>query len=113
MWVPLVHGSICQHVLIKADGQTQLYFLDGGEEWDERFRLRWTDLLRQVGSRVADPGLDVEDARPELERLVADLSDEGLPRRHWPLYGALLTALGNVASIVDDVASGPVAAQRA
>lgn len=81
-----------------------------GEEWDERFRLRWTDLLRQVGSRVADPGLDVEDARPQLERLVADLSDEGLPRRHWPLYGALLTALGNVAAIAEDVASGPAAA---
>lgn len=80
-----------------------------GEEWDERFRRRWTDLLRQVGSRVADPGLDAEDARPELERLVADLSDGELPRRYWPLYGALLTALGNVAAIADDVASRPVA----
>lgn len=84
-----------------------------GEEWDEEFRRRWTDLLRQVGSRIADPGLDVDDARPQLERLVADLSDEGLPARYWPLYGALLTALGNVASIVDDVASRPVAAQGA
>lgn len=80
-----------------------------GEEWDEQFRLRWTDLLRQVGSRVADPGRDAEDARPDLERLVADLSDEGLPARYWPLYGALLTALGNVAAIVDDVAPRPIA----
>jgi hypothetical protein len=78
------------------------------EEWDVEFRRRWTDLLRRVGDRVIDPGRDAEDARPELERLVRDLSDEGLPARYWPLYGALLTALGNVAAIVDDVASRPV-----
>lgn len=78
------------------------------EEWDEEFRLRWTDLLRQVGARVADPDLDAEDARPGLDLLVRDLSDEGLPSRLWPLYGALLTALGNVAAIADDVAAPPV-----
>lgn len=78
------------------------------QEWDEEFRRRWTDLLRQVGARVSDPDLDAEDARPGIDRLVGDLSDDGLPSRHWPLYGALLTALGNVAAIADDVASRPV-----
>lgn len=78
------------------------------QEWDEEFRRRWTDLLRQVGARVSDPDLDAEDARPGIDRLVTDLSDDGLPGRHWPLYGALLTALGNVAAIADDVASRPV-----
>lgn len=72
-------------------------------EWDSEFRRRWTDLLRHVGARVADPTLEARDARGELDRLVRELSGVRLPDLHWPLYGALLTALGNVISIVDDV----------
>lgn len=81
------------------------------QEWDTEFRRRWTDLLRQVATRVADPHLDAEDVRPALDRLVDDLSDDVLPQRHWPVYGALLTALAHVAAIADDVASRPLAGQ--
>ena len=79
------------------------------DEWDTEFRRRWTDLLRQVATRVADPDLDAEDARPAIDRLVDDLSDDVLPQRHWPVYGALLTALTHVAATADDVAARPLA----
>lgn len=73
------------------------------EEWDPEFRRRWTDVLERVGQRVADPGRDTGGA-PGLDDLVRDLSVADLPDRRWPLYGALITALGNVAGIADDVA---------
>ncbi|MFC6287440.1 aromatic acid exporter family protein [Nocardioides sp. GCM10027113] len=73
--------------------------------WDEEFRERWTDLLRRVGRRVADPEGEVEDLVPELDRLVHDLSHEELPSRHWPVYGSLITSLRHITTVVDDVAS--------
>ncbi|QZY30134.1 FUSC family protein [Nocardioides coralli] len=73
--------------------------------WDDGFRDRWTDLLRRVGRRVADPYAEVEQVRPDLDRLTRDLSGEELPSRHWPVYGALITTLLNITTIVDDVAS--------
>ncbi len=73
------------------------------EEWDPEFRRRWTDVLERVGPRVADPGRDTGGA-PGLADLVHDLSVADLPDRRWPLYGALITALDNVAGIADDVA---------
>jgi uncharacterized membrane protein YgaE (UPF0421/DUF939 family) len=73
--------------------------------WDDGFRERWTTLLRRVGRRVADPDAEVEELRPEIDRLTQDLSGEDLPGRHWPVYGALITSLLNIAAIVDDVAS--------
>lgn len=73
--------------------------------WDDDFRDRWTDLLGRVGRRVADPDAEVEDLRPELDRLTRDLSHEDLPGQHWPIYGSLLTSLLNITTIVDDVAS--------
>ena len=73
------------------------------EEWDPEFRRRWTDVLERVGQRVADPGRDTGGA-PGLDDLVRDLSVADLPDRRWPLYGALITALDNVAGIADDVA---------
>jgi uncharacterized membrane protein YgaE (UPF0421/DUF939 family) len=73
--------------------------------WDDEFRSRWTDLLRSVGRRVADPEAEVKDLRPELDQLTRDLSHGDLPNLHWPIYGSLITALLNVVAIVDDVAS--------
>ncbi|MEC9052888.1 MAG: FUSC family protein, partial [Actinomycetota bacterium] len=77
--------------------------LVAAEEWDPEFRRRWTDVLERVGQRVADPGRDTGGA-PGLDDLVRDLSVADLPDRRWPLYGALITALDNVAGIADDVA---------
>lgn len=73
--------------------------------WNDEFRSRWTDLLRRVGRRVADPDAEVKDLRPELDQLTRDLSHEDLPNLHWPVYGSLITALLNIVAIVDDVAS--------
>ena len=73
------------------------------EQWDEEFRQRWTDVLERVGQRVANPARDTGGA-PGLEELVRVLSVADLPDRRWPLYGALITAVDNVAGIADDVA---------
>lgn len=74
-------------------------------EWDDGFRERWTDLLSRAGAGVADPDLEVAPLREDVDRMVRDLSHEHLPGLHWPVYGALITALANVIRVVDDVAS--------
>lgn len=73
--------------------------------WEQEFRDRWTALLGTIGRRVADPDAEVEEVRSSLDQLTRDLSHDDLPGLHWPVYGALITALQNVAVIVDDVAS--------
>jgi len=87
--------------------------VDGGavdvDEWDEDFRRRWSDLTERLGTRLADPDGEVASLRSEVDRLAADLSGDDLPTVHWPVYGALLTALRVIAVVVDDVASRPLA----
>ena len=79
------------------------------QEWDPRFREPWLDILDEVGRRVADPDADVAQTRARITDLTRELSGEDLPTLFWPVYGALICALGNVVTIVDDVASaGPV-----
>jgi uncharacterized membrane protein YgaE (UPF0421/DUF939 family) len=77
----------------------------GARTWDDEFRDRWTDLVRRVGRRIADPDADVHALKGPLEDLARDLSHEDLPHRYWPIYGALVTALLNIINIVDDIAS--------
>ncbi len=74
-------------------------------QWDAEFRARWTELLREVGRRVAEPEPDVRSVRGDLRQLASDLSIDDLPNREWPMYGALITALLGIVVIVDDVAS--------
>lgn len=79
------------------------------QEWDDRFREPWLDLLDDVGRRVADPEADVAPTRERLDELTRSLSADDLPRLFWPVYGALITGLRHVVTIVDDVvSSGPV-----
>lgn len=80
--------------------------------WDEEFRERWTELLGQVGQRVADPAGEVADTRSTLDRLTRDMSGERLPDLHWPVYGSLITALLTIVAIVDDVASSSTGGLR-
>ena len=75
------------------------------QEWDPRFREPWLEILDDVGRRVADRDADVAQARTRLTDLTWELSAEDLPTLFWPTYGALICALDNVVTIVDDVAS--------
>ena len=75
------------------------------QEWDPRFREPWLDILDEVGRRVADRDADVAQTRTRITDLTRELSSEDLPTLFWPVYGALICALSNVVTIVDDVAS--------
>ncbi|WP_338750241.1 FUSC family protein [Janibacter alittae] len=74
--------------------------------WDERFRKRWSDIVRDAGKAIADPDADVEPIRDRLTALAREMSDDAdLPTEAWPLYGSLLSSMRHIAVIVDDVAS--------
>lgn len=74
--------------------------------WDERFRERWTHIVRDAGRAIADPDADVEPIHGRLTALAREMSDDAdLPKESWPLYGSLLSSMRHIAVIVDDVAS--------
>ncbi|MCM0621171.1 FUSC family protein [Nocardioides bruguierae] len=74
-------------------------------EWDEGFRERWTRLLDGLGARLAHAEEDTHvlgsDVADEVADLVSTLSASDLPDRHWPVYGALLIAVRELAGAVD------------
>jgi hypothetical protein len=74
-------------------------------DWDPRFREPWIALLRDTGRRVADPDADVAGLRDRADALTRELSQQDLPGLLWPVYGTLISTLGNVVDVVDDVAT--------
>lgn len=74
-------------------------------EWDPGFRDPWLALLTETGRRVADPDADVGELHARVDELTRSLSVRELPQRAWPVYGTLITNLGNIIDIVDDVTS--------
>lgn len=74
--------------------------------WDENFRERWTDIVRDAGRAIADPDAEVDPIHTRVTTLARTMSEEaGLPQETWPTYGSLLTSVWHIAVIVDDVAS--------
>lgn len=74
--------------------------------WDANFREQWAATARDAGYRIAHPDSDVEPISDRLDRLARDmLVNEDMPETGWPVYGALLNGLRQIAVIVDDVAS--------
>lgn len=74
--------------------------------WDERFRERWTDIVRDAGRAIGDPDAKVDPIHDRVTGLARAMSDDqGLPQETWPLYGSLLASVQHIAVIVDDVAS--------
>lgn len=73
------------------------------QEWDAEFRRRWTALVVEVGAWVAEPDAATEPLLEEIGELTRALSGDALPELHWPVYGALLTALGNVIGILGEI----------
>lgn len=85
------------------------------QHWDPRFREPWLDLLAATGRAVAaaDPAA-VAEIKDDLHKLSAALSGDDLPDLAWPVYGALLVNLRNIAGALDDVAAEqPVAGGEA
>lgn len=75
------------------------------DEWDPRFREPWLALLSSVGEGVRSPREPVEPLVERIDELSRALSVHELPGLRWPVYGALITNLQNLAAVVDDVAS--------
>lgn len=82
-------------------------------EWDDDFRAAWAAIVRDAGRAIADPDADVEPIQDRLDALASRFGDEsGMPRRHWPVYGSLITSMLHIAVIVDDVASARAAREE-
>jgi Aromatic acid exporter family member 1 len=79
------------------------------DEWDDRFREPWLELLTQVGARVQSSEADVIALRDRIDHLTLELSVGDLAELHWPLYGALISNLRNLVVVVDDVATSQAA----
>lgn len=74
--------------------------------WDERFRERWTGIVKDAGRAIADPDAEVDPIYDRVTTLARSMSDDrNLPPEAWPLYGSLLTSVRHIAVVVDDVAS--------
>ncbi|WP_291477778.1 aromatic acid exporter family protein [Corynebacterium sp.] len=87
-------------------------YADSG--WDTRFREEWASISRDAGRAVADPDAEVESLSDRLSALTEELSDAGdLPTAHWPVYGAMITGLDHIITVVDDVASSRHARETA
>lgn len=82
-------------------------------EWDQRFRQRWSAIMRDAGTSIADPDADVEPVHDRLSHLAADMAgDDRMPATTWPTYGALIRSMQHIAVVVDDVASAREARER-
>lgn len=78
----------------------------GTEAWDERFRRRWADLVKDVGHAIADPDAEVEPFYDRLRSLSKDMAQSsGLPEESWYIYGSLISSVRHIVVVVDDVAS--------
>ncbi|MCJ7857591.1 FUSC family protein [Corynebacterium kalidii] len=86
-------------------------YADG--EWDTGFRREWASVARATGRAVADPDADVGPLSDRLAALTREFSDGDLPTDHWPVYGALITGLDHIITVVDDVASSQEARETA
>lgn len=74
--------------------------------WDDEFRQRWVQIIRDAGERISDPEAEVESLYDRLTDLSYQMSNnDDLPSKNWPLYGALITSVQHVVLVVDDVAS--------
>lgn len=72
------------------------------DQWDPEFREPWLDLLHRIGEAVADADTDaLAAARDDLTALGNRLVAGELHGDLWPIYGALLVNLRNVAELVN------------
>jgi uncharacterized membrane protein YgaE (UPF0421/DUF939 family) len=98
----------------RSMARTLGYSIADLNEWDDEFRDRWLECLREAGEAIAAPDSGrVAAVRAQLNRLAHDLSNAELSGRHWPEYGALILALRNIVTAMDRVAQqNPVSLPR-
>ncbi|WP_162786847.1 FUSC family protein [Janibacter anophelis] len=75
--------------------------------WDEDFCEMWTQLLCDLGERVADPEAGLPSLQPRLHSLTQQMSREDLPEVEWPVYGALINSTRSIINILDEVLTRP------
>ena len=83
-------------------------------EWDEKFRERWSMVMRDAGAAIADPDADVAPVPARLRALAPGLA--GAARRPAPPRppdGARIRSMQHIAVVVDDVASAREARETA
>lgn len=74
--------------------------------WDTNFREQWSSVLCDTARRITHPDADVEPTVDRLDSLARNMAaEEHLPEAEWPVYGALITSLRNIALLIEDVAS--------
>ncbi len=75
-------------------------------DWDQRFSAPWLDLLEHAAAAVsAADAMRLAATRDELDDLGRRLSGVHLPRRFWPIAGALLVNLRNIVDAMGAVAA--------
>ncbi len=73
--------------------------------WDPRFRESWLDLLEQMGAAIAHADADaIRRTRTGIAAFAKRLTPGDRQDGLWPVYGALLINLRNVADALDVVA---------
>jgi hypothetical protein len=91
---------------IRSMARTFGHSITDSNEWDDEFRERWTELLREVAWAIQHPdSRRLAEIRVKLGVLANDYSDEDLPGLHWPEYGGLILNLRNIATSMDHVAA--------
>jgi hypothetical protein len=75
-------------------------------EWEPHFTDAWLDLLARLGTAIYGADEDgIVRVREDLGRAIAALSgEEGGDDERWPVHGALLVNLRNIADAMGDVA---------
>lgn len=95
---------------IRSLARTLEHSITDSNEWDDEFRHRWTELLRETAQAIQNPDATrLGHIRNELRDLARDMSREDLSSLHWPEYGGLILNLRNIATSMDTVAdSDPI-----
>jgi hypothetical protein len=95
---------------IRSMARTIEHSITDSNQWEDEFRTRWTELLRQTADAIRRPdAARLVEIRSELRSLASDCSGDELSSLHWPEYGGLILNLRNIATSMDTVAeSDPV-----
>lgn len=73
--------------------------------WDARFRRGWVEIAGQLGEAIAHPDDNVAAQAERLDTLIAEMSASELPKKQWPVYGALVTSLRHLIRLLADAPS--------
>src|SRR5699024_12752672 len=74
--------------------------------WDRQFRKKCSTIIQTTAPIMSNPNANVKPAVQQLDDLAhAMVTEKQLPEEGWPLYGALITSVRSIASLIDDVST--------